>query len=244
MTDVDFGYKKVAPEEKTRLVRGVFESVAENYDLMNDLMSFGTHRVLKRMTLELSGVRAGDCVLDLAGGTGDLAALFAPVVGESGRVILTDINGEMMKVGRDRLLDRGLTQVSFCQANGEHLPFPNGSFDCITIGFGLRNFTDKIAALAELHRVLKPGAALLVLEFSKPENPIIDAGYKVFQSLWPGMGRLLAGDADSYQYLVESIDMHPSQEALKLMMEDAGFESVEYHNFFSGVAAIHRGVKP
>jgi demethylmenaquinone methyltransferase/2-methoxy-6-polyprenyl-1,4-benzoquinol methylase len=148
MTDVDFGYKKVAPEEKTRLVRGVFESVAENYDLMNDLMSFGSHRLLKRMTLEMSGVRAGHRVLDLAGGTGDLAALFAPVVGDEGRVVLTDINGEMMRVGRDRLLDRGLTQVSFCQANGEQLPFADGSFNCITIGFGLRNFTDTRCALA------------------------------------------------------------------------------------------------
>lgn len=244
MTDVDFGFKKVAPEEKTRLVRGVFESVADNYDLMNDLMSFGTHRLFKRMTLEMSGVRPGHKVLDLAGGTGDLAALFAPVVGETGQVVLADINGEMMRVGRDRLLDKGLTQVSFCQANGERLPFPDNTFNCITIGFGLRNFTDKLAALKELRRILTPGGALLVLEFSKPENPVIEAGYKAFQSLWPGVGRLLVGDADSYQYLVESIEMHPSQEALKLMMEDAGFTDVEYHNFLTGVAAIHRGVAP
>ena len=244
MTDVDFGYKKVAPQEKTRLVRGVFESVAENYDLMNDVMSLGTHRLFKRMTLEMSGVREGHKVLDLAGGTGDLAALFAPVVGSGGQVVLADINAEMMRVGRDRLLDRGLTQVAFCQANGERLPFPDDTFNCITIGFGLRNFTDKLKALIELKRILVPGGALLVLEFSKPKNPVIEAGYKAFQSLWPGIGRVLVGDADSYQYLVESIDMHPSQEALKLMMEDAGFESVEYHNFLSGVAAIHRGEKP
>lgn len=244
MTDVDFGYKKVAPEEKTRLVRGVFESVAENYDLMNDLMSFGTHRLFKRMTLEMSGARPGHKVLDLAGGTGDLAALFAPVVGETGQVVLADINGEMMRVGRDRLIDKGLTQVSFCQANGERLPFPDATFNCITIGFGLRNFTDKLTALKELKRILVPGGALLVLEFSKPENPVIEAGYKAFQSLWPGMGRLLVGDADSYRYLVESIEMHPSQEALKLLMEDAGFSAVEYHNFLSGVAAIHRGIAP
>lgn len=243
MTDVNFGYKKVAPDEKTRLVRGVFESVAENYDLMNDLMSFGTHRLFKRMTLEMSGIRTGHRVLDLAGGTGDLAALFAPVVGDTGQVVLADINGEMMRVGRDRLLDRGLTQVSFCQANGERLPFADNTFNCITIGFGLRNFTDKATALSELKRILVPGGALLVLEFSKPENPVIEAGYKAFQSLWPGMGRLLVGDADSYQYLVESIDTHPSQEALKLMMEDAGFKDVEYHNLLTGVAAIHRGVK-
>jgi len=243
MSDVDFGHRKVAPEEKTRLVRGVFESVADNYDLMNDLMSFGTHRLFKRMTLEMSGVRAGNRVLDLAGGTGDLAALFEPVVGETGLVVLTDINAEMMRVGRDRLLDRGVTRVVFCQANGEQLPFPDDTFHCITIGFGLRNFTDKVAALAELNRILRPGGALLVLEFSKPQNPLIEAGYRAFQSLWPGMGRLLVGDAESYRYLVESIDVHPSQEALKLMMEDAGFRQVEYHNLISGVAAIHRGVK-
>ena len=244
MTDVDFGFKKVAPSEKTRLVRGVFESVAENYDLMNDVMSFGTHRLFKSMTLELSGVRRGHKVLDLAGGTGDLAALFAPVVGNEGQVVLADINSEMMRVGRDRLLDRGLTQVAFCQANGERLPFPDNTFNCITIGFGLRNFTDKLKALIELKRILVSGGVLLVLEFSKPQNPVIDAGYKAFQSLWPGIGRVLVGDADSYRYLVESIEMHPSQEALKLMMEDAGFEAVEYHNFLSGVAAIHRGEKP
>jgi len=243
MSNVDFGYRKVAPEEKTRLVRGVFESVAENYDLMNDLMSFGTHRLFKRMTLEMSGVRAGHRVLDLAGGTGDLAALFAPVVGDSGLVVLTDINAEMMRVGRDRLLDRGETRVSFCQADGEHLPFADGTFNCITIGFGLRNFTNKVAALAELHRILAADGVLLVLEFSKPQNPLIDAGYKVFQSMWPGMGKLLVGDAESYRYLVESIDMHPSQEALKLMMEDAGFKDVDYHNLLTGVAAIHRGRK-
>jgi demethylmenaquinone methyltransferase/2-methoxy-6-polyprenyl-1,4-benzoquinol methylase len=244
MTRVDFGYKKVAPDEKTRLVRGVFESVAENYDLMNDLMSLGTHRLFKRMTLQMSGVREGHRVLDLAGGTGDLAALFAPVVGATGTVLLADINAEMMRVGRDRLTDRGFAQVSFCQANGERLPFPDASFNCITIGFGLRNFTDKLKALTELNRILVPGGVLLVLEFSKPENPIVDAGYRAFQSLWPGIGKLLVGDADSYRYLVESIDMHPSQEALKLMMEDAGFADVSYHNLLSGVAAIHRGEKP
>jgi demethylmenaquinone methyltransferase/2-methoxy-6-polyprenyl-1,4-benzoquinol methylase len=244
MTRVDFGYKKVAPEEKTRLVRGVFESVAERYDLMNDLMSLGTHRLFKRMTLEMSGVRKGHRVLDLAGGTGDLAALFAPVVGNDGLVVLADINGEMMRVGRDRLIDRGLAGLSFCQANGERLPFRDGSFNCVTIGFGLRNFTDKIGALAELNRILVPGGTLLILEFSKPDNPIVEVGYRAFQSLWPGMGKLLVGDAASYRYLVESIDVHPSQEALKLMMEDAGFTGVTYHNLLSGVAAIHRGQKP
>jgi demethylmenaquinone methyltransferase/2-methoxy-6-polyprenyl-1,4-benzoquinol methylase len=244
MTSVNFGHKKVPAEEKTRLVRGVFESVAENYDLMNDLMSLGTHRLFKRMTLEMSGVRPGHRVLDLAGGTGDLAALFEPVVGPDGCVVLADINAEMMRVGRDRLLDRGLPGVTFCQANGEHLPFPDDTFHCVTIGFGLRNFTDKVAALAELNRITRPGGVLLVLEFSKPTNPVIDAGYRAFQSLWPGIGRLIVGDSESYRYLVESIELHPSQEALKLMMEDAGFESVRFHNLLSGVAAIHRGVKP
>lgn len=244
MSNVDFGHRKVAPDEKTRLVRGVFDSVADRYDLMNDLMSFGTHRLFKRMTLQMSGVRPGNRVLDLAGGTGDLATLFAPVVGDEGLVILADINAEMMRVGRDRLLDRGVNGVSFCQADGEHLPFADGTFHCISIGFGLRNFTDKVAALAEFHRVLKPGGVLLVLEFSKPANPVVDVGYRAFQSLWPGLGRLLVGDSASYQYLVESIDTHPSQEALKLMMEDAGFISVEYHNLLTGIAAIHRGVRP
>ena len=158
--------------------------------------------------------------------------------------MLTDINDEMMRVGRDRLLDAGLAQIQFCQANGEQLPFPDASFDCVTIGFGLRNFTDKARALRELRRILKSGGVLLVLEFSHPENPVIDAGYRAFQALWPGMGRLLANDSASYQYLVESIRMHPSQEALKLMMQDAGFDPVEYHNLLSGVAAIHRGVCP
>lgn len=244
MNPVDFGFKKVTPDQKTSLVRDVFDSVADRYDLMNDLMSFGTHRLFKRMTLQMSSVRPGHRVLDLAGGTGDLAALFAPVVGSEGLVVLTDINDEMMRVGRDRLLDAGLAQIQFCQANGEQLPFPDASFDCVTIGFGLRNFTDKARALRELRRILKSGGVLLVLEFSHPENPVIDAGYRAFQALWPGMGRLLANDSASYQYLVESIRMHPSQEALKLMMQDAGFDPVEYHNLLSGVAAIHRGVCP
>lgn len=244
MQRVDFGYKKVSPEEKTELVRGVFSSVAERYDIMNDLMSLGSHRLFKRMTVEMSGVRAGHRVLDLAGGTGDLSALFAEVVGPDGMVVLTDINAEMMSVGRERLLNRGLTQVQFCQADGETLPFPDDTFDCVSIGFGLRNFTNKIRALSELRRLLKPGGVLLVLEFSKPENPVIDAGYKLFQAFWPGMGKALTDDAESYRYLVESIAVHPDQKALKIMMEDAGFADVSYSNLISGVAAIHRGVKP
>lgn len=244
MSPVDFGYRKVSPTEKTQLVEGVFASVAVRYDLMNDLMSFGAHRLFKRMTIEMSNVREGHRVLDLAGGTGDLAALFAPIVGPTGTVVLTDINSAMLSVGRDRLLNKGLTQIQVCQANGEQLPFPDAAFDCISIGFGLRNFTDKTRALRELHRLLKPAGILLILEFSKPENPLVEAGYRAFQALWPAMGKLLVNDSASYQYLVESIRVHPGQEALKLMLQDAGFSDVEYHNLISGVAAIHRGVKP
>jgi demethylmenaquinone methyltransferase/2-methoxy-6-polyprenyl-1,4-benzoquinol methylase len=241
---VDFGYRKVSPTEKTRLVGEVFERVAKRYDVMNDLMSFGTHRLFKRMTLEMSGVRPGQRVLDLAGGTGDLSALFAPAVGQDGLVVLADINPHMMGVGRDRLLDRGLAQVDFCRTCAEALPFADASFDCAVIGFGLRNFTDKDAALRELRRILVPGGVLLVLEFSKPENPLLESAYAAFQALWPGMGKLVAGEAGSYQYLVESIRVHPNQRALKLMMEDAGFAPVEYHNLVGGIAAIHRGVRP
>jgi demethylmenaquinone methyltransferase / 2-methoxy-6-polyprenyl-1,4-benzoquinol methylase len=241
---VDFGLRQVSAQEKTRLVEGVFERVADRYDVMNDLLSLGTHRLFKRMTVEMSGVRPGMRVLDLAGGTGDLSALFAGAVGDDGSVVLADINGDMMQVGRQRLLDRGLAEVSFCQTSAEALPFADRSFDCAAIGFGLRNFTDKEAALREILRVLVPGGVLLVLEFSKPESPLLASAYSVFQSFWPGMGKLVAGDAGSYQYLVESIRVHPSQKALKLMMEDAGFGTVEYHNLLGGIAAIHRGVRP
>ena len=240
---VDFGYRSVSRAEKTRLVGGVFARVAHRYDVMNDLMSLGTHRLFKRMTVEMSGVRPGMRVLDLAGGTGDLAALFAGAVGDSGNVVLADINAAMMRVGRDRLLDQGLAQVEFCQASAEALPFSDASFHCVAVGFGLRNFTDKEAALRELARVLMPEGVLLVLEFSKPENPLLESAYSIFQSLWPSMGRVVAGDATSYQYLVESIRMHPSQKALKLMLQDAGFSDVEYHNLAGGIAAIHRGVR-
>jgi demethylmenaquinone methyltransferase/2-methoxy-6-polyprenyl-1,4-benzoquinol methylase len=243
-SSVDFGYRKVSPEEKTRLVGGVFERVAHRYDVMNDLMSLGTHRLFKRMVVQMSGVRPGQRVLDLAGGTGDLSALFAPAVGPEGTVVLGDINAAMMGVGRDRLLNQGQSQVNFCQTRAESLPFADGSFNCVVIGFGLRNFTDKAAALRELNRVLVPGGVLLILEFSKPQNPVLETAYNTFQALWPGMGKLVAGDASSYQYLVESIRVHPNQEALKLMLEDAGFREVEYHNLIGGIAALHRGVRP
>ena len=242
--DVDFGYKKVSPDEKTELVGNVFRRVAERYDIMNDLMSLGAHRLFKRMVVEMSGVRAGHRVLDLAGGTGDMAALFAPIVGAEGSVVLTDLNEPMMRVGRDRLLDQGFGKVQFCRAAAEHLPFADESFDCACISFGLRNFTDKDLALRELLRVLKPGAALLVLEFSKPEHPALEAAYSVFQSLWPIAGQAVAGDAEPYRYLVDSIRVHPDQHALKQMFEDAGFVDVSYHNLVGGVAAIHRGCKP
>ena len=242
--EVNFGYQKVSPKEKTKRVGDVFKAVADRYDVMNDLMSLGTHRIFKRMMLQMSGARAGHSILDLAGGTGDMAELFAPVVGASGRVILTDLNEPMMRVGRNRLIDEGLSQVQFCRAPAEALPFSDNAFDCACISFGIRNFTDKDQALSELLRVLKDGAPLLVLEFSKPQDPLLESAYKVFQALWPPVGKFFVGDAQPYQYLVDSIRVHPDQKALKQMFEDAGFEKTQYHNLVGGVAAIHRGVKP
>ena len=241
---VDFGYQKVAPKQKTELVDEVFKRVADRYDVMNDLMSLGTHRVFKRMLVEMAGLRPGHTVLDLAGGTGDVSALLASLVGSTGQVILADPNPEMIRVGRDRLLDEGLAQVQFCQAYGEALPFKDATFDAASISFGLRNFTSKHEGLTEILRVLKPGAALVVLEFSKPQNPALEAAYGLFQNLWPGAGQVLVGDSEPYQYLVESIRVHPDQKALKLMFEDAGFTDVVYHDLVGGIAAIHRGTKP
>jgi demethylmenaquinone methyltransferase/2-methoxy-6-polyprenyl-1,4-benzoquinol methylase len=212
---------------------------------MNDLMSGGIHRVWKRFTIELSGVRAGDAVLDIAGGTGDLAARFSDIVGANGRVVLADINDSMLKVGRDKLLDTGhMGNLEFVQADAQYLPFPDDTFDCITIAFGLRNVTDKDLALRSMLRVLKPGGRLLVLEFSKPDNPLLSKAYDTYSfKVLPFMGRLVANDADSYQYLAESIRMHPDQETLKDMMEEAGFSRCEYHNMTGGVVALHKGVK-
>jgi demethylmenaquinone methyltransferase/2-methoxy-6-polyprenyl-1,4-benzoquinol methylase len=240
-----FGYREVDKDEKAGLVAGVFDSVASRYDLMNDLMSGGIHRLWKRFTIELSGVRPGHSVLDIAGGTGDLAAKFSRIVGETGRVILADINYAMLAVGRDKLLDHGLSEnLEFVQADAQCLPFPDDSFDCITIAFGLRNVTDKDLALRAMLRVLKPGGRLLVLEFSKPKNPLLSKAYDAYSfSVLPIMGRLVAGDSDSYRYLAESIRVHPDQETLKAMMEDAGFARVEYHDMTGGVVALHRGVK-
>jgi len=240
-----FGYKEVEAQAKAGLVADVFHSVAARYDLMNDLMSVGIHRVWKRFTIELSGVRKGNAVLDIAGGTGDLAARFADIVGPEGRVVLADINDSMLKVGRDKLLDNGrLGNLEFVQADAQSLPFPDDSFDCVTIAFGLRNVTDKDAALRSMLRVLKPGGRLLVLEFSKPANPLLSKAYDTYSfKVLPLMGRLVADDADSYQYLAESIRMHPDQETLKDMMEDAGFSRCEYHNMTGGVVALHKGIK-
>jgi demethylmenaquinone methyltransferase/2-methoxy-6-polyprenyl-1,4-benzoquinol methylase len=248
MSDKDtthFGYREVETEAKAGMVAEVFHSVASRYDLMNDLMSAGIHRVWKRFTIELSGVRSGNAVLDIAGGTGDLAARFADIVGPTGRVVLADINDSMLKVGRDKLLDHGrLGNLEFVQADAQSLPFPDDSFDCVTIAFGLRNVTDKDAALRSMLRVLKPGGRLLVLEFSKPANPLLSKAYDTYSfRVLPLMGKLVANDADSYQYLAESIRMHPDQETLKDMMEDAGFSHCEYHNMTGGVVALHKGVK-
>ena len=244
MTDVNFGHRKVTAQEKTELVSDVFRTVAERYDVMNDLMSLGTHRLFKRMVVESSGVRPGDLVLDLAGGTGDMSALFGRAVGPSGRVILADLNEAMMRVGRSRMYDQGLTNIAFCQTPGEHLPFADATFDVACISFGLRNFTNKDQALSELLRILKPGAPLLVLEFSKPRAPLLKNAYAAFQSLWPVAGRAIVGDSDAYQYLIESIEVHPDQKALKQMFTDAGFIDVGYHDLVGGIAAIHRGSKP
>ena len=241
-----FGYKQVNVEEKAGKVAEVFHSVAGNYDLMNDLMSGGVHRLWKRVTIEMSGVRPGHHVLDIAGGTGDLAAKFSRIVGPEGTVVLADINDSMLKVGRDRLIDRGITDnVRFSQADAQYLPFPDNTFDVITIAFGLRNVTDKDMALRSMLRVLKPGGKLLVLEFSKPPNQLLSKIYDGYSfNILPKLGKLFANDADSYQYLAESIRMHPDQDTLQGMMDNAGFANTDYHNMTGGIVALHRGVKP
>ena len=240
-----FGYEQVRAEEKAGKVAGVFHSVADSYDLMNDLMSMGVHRLWKRFTIEMSGVRAGQRVLDIAGGTGDLAAKFSALVVDSGQVVLADINESMLRVGRERLVDRGvLSNMEYVQANAECLPFPDNHFDCITIAFGLRNVTDKNAALRSMRRVLKPGGRLLVLEFSKPVLPGLKTAYDFYSfRVLPLMGRLIARDEDSYRYLAESIRMHPDQEKLRQMMQQAGFEDCDYHNLSGGIVALHRGFR-
>ena len=240
---VDFGYTRVSPAEKTARVRGVFDSVAGKYDLMNDLMSGGLHRLWKRFALAQTGLRPGQRALDVASGTGDLGAGLARRVGREGIVVLTDINREMLARGRDRLIDRGFTnQVAYVIANAECLPFPDRSFDCVTIGFGLRNVTDKPAALASMRRVLRPGGRLLVLEFSKPRLAALQPAYDAYSfNILPRLGGIVAGDAASYRYLAESIRMHPDQEALAAMFHDAGFDECRWHNLAGGIVALHIG---
>ncbi|MBM3116035.1 bifunctional demethylmenaquinone methyltransferase/2-methoxy-6-polyprenyl-1,4-benzoquinol methylase UbiE [Jeongeupia naejangsanensis] len=237
-----FGYKTVNESDKAQKVAEVFHSVAQKYDVMNDLMSAGLHRAWKFFTIETSGARPGNKVLDIAGGTGDLSKAFAKKVGKTGQVWLTDINSSMLGVGRDRLLDAGFA-VPAAQCDAEKLPFPDNYFDIVSVAFGLRNMTHKDKALAEMHRVLKPGGRLLVLEFSKvwaPVKPVYDLySFK----LLPLMGKLITNDAESYQYLAESIRMHPDQETLKTLMQDVGFGRVEYHNMSAGIVALHKGYK-
>ena len=240
-----FGFKQVDKSQKASMVAEVFQSVAAKYDIMNDVMSLGIHRLWKRFTIDCSGARAGQKILDLAGGTGDLTAKFSRIVGENGKVVLADINDAMLKVGRDKLRDLGIVgNVEYVQANAEELPFPDNTFDIITIAFGLRNVTDKDKALASMYRVLKPGGRLLVLEFSKPSNEMLSKAYDFYSfHLLPKIGQLVANDSESYQYLAESIRMHPEQEVLKSMMETAGFEQTTYHNLTAGIVALHRGFK-
>ena len=241
----DFGFEEVPKDDKARRVRAVFDSVASRYDLMNDLMSGGAHRLWKQFMLSLTGLRTGARVLDVAGGTGDLAVGLARQVGKSGLVMLTDINSAMLNAGRDRLIDSGLVANVLCaQANAELLPFADGSFDCVTIGFGLRNVTDKPRALAAMRRVLKPGGQLLVLEFSKPTIATLGSLYDAYSfKLLPILGQLVAGDSDSYRYLAESIRRHPDQETLLAMLRDASLEDCRYHNLMGGIVAVHRGYR-
>ena len=241
----DFGFEKVGWSEKAERVGAVFTSVAGKYDVMNDLMSFGAHRLWKQFALSLTGLKAGQHALDVAGGTGDLAAGMLRQVGKSGRVVLSDINPAMLEIGRDRLLDKGFAgNVECLIADAEKLPFDDNSFDCVMIGFGLRNVTDKAAALASMHRVLKVGGQLLVLEFSKPVAPGLKPLYDAYSfKILPVLGKVVAKDADSYRYLAESIRMHPDQETLLAMMREAGFAHSRYHNLAGGIVAVHRGFK-
>jgi demethylmenaquinone methyltransferase/2-methoxy-6-polyprenyl-1,4-benzoquinol methylase len=241
-----FGFKNVRANEKAGKVADVFHSVASKYDIMNDLMSMGVHRIWKRLTIESSGVRPGYKVLDIAGGTGDLSMQFSKRVGEQGQVILADINSSMLNVGRDRLMNQGYgSNIQFVQANAEILPFPDNYFNCVSIAFGLRNVTDKDKALRSMIRVLKPGGRLLILEFSKPSNELLSKVYDKYSfTALPFMGKLITNDSESYKYLAESIRMHPDQETLKGMMESAGFANCRFQNMTGGIVALHTGIKP
>lgn len=243
--ETHFGFEQVKAGEKAGKVADVFHSVADKYDVMNDVMSFGVHRLWKRFTLAQTGLKNGQRVLDLAGGTGDLALKMSRMVGASGEVVLSDINGSMLSNGRDRLTDEGVAgNIRYVQANAECLPFPDDHFDCITMAFGLRNVTDKDMALRSMYRILKPGGRLLVLEFSKPVAPGLSTVYDFYSfKLLPMMGKVIANDEESYRYLAESIRMHPDQNTLKAMMQDAGFERCDYNNLTGGIVALHKGFK-
>lgn len=240
-----FGYQTIEKQDKEKMVASVFHSVAAKYDIMNDLMSFGVHRLWKRFTIDASAVRPGNKVLDLAGGTGDLTKKFSEIVGENGQVVLADINDSMIKVGREKLHNQGYVgNIEYVQANAEALPFADNTFDLVTIAFGLRNVTNKENALASIFRVLKPGGRLLVLEFSKPQQEWLNKAYDFYSfNILPTMGQVIANDKDSYQYLSESIRMHPDQDTLKGMMETVGFEQVSYSNLTGGIVALHKGFK-
>ncbi|MEE9397613.1 MAG: bifunctional demethylmenaquinone methyltransferase/2-methoxy-6-polyprenyl-1,4-benzoquinol methylase UbiE [Methylococcales bacterium] len=240
-----FGFQQVPLGEKAHKVRDVFDSVSGKYDIMNDLMSLGVHRLWKRIAVSLSNVRYGEKVLDLAGGTGDLTTLFAQRVGNAGEVILTDINESMLRAGRDRLIDQGITgNIRYAEINAENIPFQDNYFDCACISFGLRNVTDKDAALRSMYRVLKPGGRVIILEFSKPQGKLLNKAYDFYSfNVLPKIGKIIADDSDSYRYLAESIRMHPDQETLKSMMETAGLERCNFFNLNHGIVAVHRGYK-
>ncbi len=241
----DFGFQKVLPEDKTRRVAEVFSSVSSRYDLMNDLMSFGVHRLWKRFAVHISGVKKGQTVLDAAGGTGDLARLFHQRVGEDGWVLFIDINNAMLLQGRNKLIDEGILKgIDYVQANAEHLPFQDNSFDCICIAFGLRNVTDKQAALKSMYEKTRYGGCMIILEFSRTVLPWLKPLYDAYSfKIIPWLGKIVANDEESYRYLVESIRMHPDQETLKRMIEDAGFTKVDYYNLSGGIVAIHKAYK-
>ncbi len=243
---IDFGYQQVPVPQKRTRVAEVFDSVAGRYDLMNDLMSFGIHRLWKRLTIEMSALRPGDWALDVAAGTGDLTALMSKKVGSSGRVVMSDINSAMLQRGRDRLLDRGFaSNIDWLISDAEALPFADNSFAVVTIGFGLRNVTHKDRALAEMARILKPGGRLLILEFSKPTGRLLEQCYDRYSfSILPRLGRLVTQDSESYRYLAESIRMHPDQERLRTMMGEVGLAECRYHNMTGGIVALHRAIKP
>lgn len=240
-----FGYEEVPLDEKQERVGSVFRSVATRYDIMNDLMSLGSHRLIKRFTIQLSGLRPGQRILDLAGGTGDFSLQFSNLVGKNGQVVLADINDSMLKVGRDRIINSGKSSnVHVAQVNAENLPFADNTFDCVCIAYGLRNVTNKDLAIESMKKVLKPGGRLVILEFSKPKNNLLQKAYDKFSSIWPLAGKIITGDSDSYRYLVESIKMHPDQETLLKMLSDAGLLNCRYHNVMNGICAIHIGFRP